>query len=317
MIMDYLFARARILFALSLVVGCRSTPVGAPGLEAIADELSVSDSCRLTPEASHASSPSTIRAFPGTSSKIAYIGEGFFGRSLIKEPNRVIVESHEKSRSDGVYHEWTAHRDTTFEVTCVCARHANEFYVYGRNSQSAPVLERWDLSPWPSGGYHTERNAAQSPVGISVRPSDTIVKYSGPFVEPALRTPPVITQTALTAPTLPDEVVEMEVDPEGRFLIFLVKDAQGVAALIRYDIPNASVTTIATAASTPLLQSATGCRFLDSTTEGRLIQAGSGGLYTLYLRDADNDGVFEDSFKLKAGAEHYYALPEFTLTLYP
>lgn len=266
----------------------------------------------------HSGLASETRGLGGIDRKIAYIGEGFFGVSIEPEPNRVIISAHEKSRANGEYYEWTAHRTTDFEVQALCGRHANEFYVFGSYADGSQVLERWILEPWQTGAYFTERKTADTAIGTPVEPFDTIVRYNGPFIEPADRPNPVVTRTALHTPSIPGEVLDLEADPEGRFLVFLVRDAQGKSAFLSYDLSSGSQSTLATASLHPRVADAFLFRFLDSTHEGRLISASLPGRSdVLYLVDEKNDGVFESSMILKNGAEHYYALPGFTLTKYP
>lgn len=294
--------------------------------------LFLSPGCATSGEARHAATPpnadesgsrnsnlggaNVVRNFPTPPSEIAYIGDGVFGMSLIPGANRVDFEAHEKSPDNRLIYEWTMHGDTSFQVLAVCGRHANEYYICGA-MDGALVLERWELVPWTTGAYYTERKSATEPIGTSVDAFRTFLRYRGPFVEPAMRTAPDLVRTTLSAPLLSGQVQELEVDPENRFLVFRTTDAQGASTLTQYELATGAVAVLGTPATHPLLTATACMRFLDSSELGRLLKVETTGLDILYLVDDKNDGVFERSLVLRVGEENYSALPESTLTLYP
>lgn len=286
---------------------CGSLPEAAGG-ETVSGAVSLA----------HGGFPDSARGFPTPPSEIAYSGTGIFGMSLVKGDHRVDLSAHEKSPDDGIYYNWTVYRTTDYDVRALCGRHANEFYVYGLALDGSPVLERWDLEPWPSGAYYTERKVAGTPLGTPVRASQTFMRYEKPFVKPALRTPPIVTRSPLPSPAISGEVVEIEADPEGRFLMLRSVDAQGGSTLTRFVPSSGALVVVADPTTHPQMASANNFVFLDSTERGRLIRVGfDESLRLLYLVDAQNDGDFESSFVLMNGMENSQALPGFTTTLYP
>lgn len=269
--------------------------------------------------------PTTFGAVPTASSagfptpprEIAYSSvDGVFGMSLAGSPNRVEFAAHERSPDTGTHYEWSMHADTAYPVLAVCGRHANQFYVCGQAANGLQ-LERWVLTPWQTGAYYTERRSSTAPLGTSVTPYRTQLRYRGPFVTPAQRTPPVLVRTPISAPSLPGTVVELEADPEDRYLTFRSLDAQGRSSVYQFDLSSGTTALLASSTSTPALAAAACMYFMDSTELGRLLKIETNGLDIVYLVDEKNDGLFESSLVLRVGEENYNALPEATLLRYP
>lgn len=240
-----------------------------------------------------------------------------FGIGLTPNETEVRIDAFEISPRTGVIYKWDATAQTSYEVIAVCSRHANEHYVYGKHSDGSPVLEQWVLVPWTDGAYYTERKPSSTPIGTPVTPSVTNLRYKGPFIDPGQRTTPVLTRTALTAPTGIGKVAEVEVDPEGRYLVFRTVDGAGASTLEQLELSTGSIVTIASPTTHSKLSVAEEFCFIDSTELGRVLVVFTDNLERFFLEDKDNDGVFESSFSVQLGEELYNALPPFTLTWYP
>lgn len=258
-----------------------------------------------------------VDGFPTPQHEVAYShADGVFGMSLSTAANRVDFVANERGPDNKTHYEWTMHADTAYPVLAVCGRHANQFYVCGQAANGLQ-LERWVLTPWQTGAYYTERRSSTAPLGTSVTPYRTQLRYRGPFVTPAQRTPPVLVRTPISAPSLPGTVVELEADPEDRYLTFRSLDAQGRSSVYQFDLSSGTTALLASSTSTPALAAAACMYFMDSTELGRLLKIETNGLDIVYLVDEKNDGLFESSLVLRIGEENYNALPEATLLRYP
>ena len=267
------------------------------------------------PVPQHDSSASVSRDLGGQAGHIAYV-TGEHSIRLVPEDGRVRIKASERSPDDGLHYSWDAEVVTTVDVVSIGARHANEFYVYGLAPNGASVIERWELQPWTNGAHYTERTASTEPIGVPVRAAQTQARYRGPFIEPALRAKPVVDRIPLVMPNVPGTVVEVDIDPEARFLVFRSVNSAGESTLVQYEFLSGQTTILGTKATHPLLAEATNMRFVDSTEEGRMLSVETGGLLNAFLIDKESDGVFESSIELGYGEEIFRALPAFTLTWY-
>ena len=253
---------------------------------------------------------------PWSSGDSVWMGADF-GMHYEPSPHRVDFKATERNPETRDYHTWTFNAVTTYTILEMCARTAGEFYVYGEMDGSGAVLERWVISPWPSGAYYTHHPSSAEPIGNPIPRGATVLRYKGPFIDPGQRTPPVLTRTPLAVPSLTGDIVEMVADPEARFLILRTVDSGGASTLVQFEISTGATSVIATPNSLAALTKTKQMVVLDSTVMGRLIELWSRTQYNTYLQDVDNDGVFESTFDLELRDERDYALPEVTLTYYP
>lgn len=308
---DYKVMQCPIVLFVLLATGCAAGDHrrSAPGAELVVEKPSAVESSVVRGDSS--------RDLGGGVPKHVAFVTNQFGISLLTLEREVRIRVFEKDPEDGKYHRWNATAQTAYDVLSIRSRHGNEFYIYGVMPDGSEILERWDLSPWRPGAYRTERLASLEPIGVGIRPSVTKLRFTGPWVDPDLRTAPVLTRTALAMPEGLDEVVQIEVDPEGRFLLLLTRDAQGDSTLVQLDLSTNSLTTLATPISQPTLGAVDRVGFADSTELGRLIVLINDDFTEIYLRDELNDGVFESSFIVPMGEEQLRILPPFTTTWSP
>ncbi len=306
--------------ALFFVVGCTApTPKTAPTSSATGSAHSRRSDGGGSPEIATPPSVDGSSAFGlSVSRKYSAYGHAEFRRILEQISTGVTITTLEKSPDTGVWHRWTADASTSYEPLAVCSRHANEFYVVGRNADTSLVLEKWDLEPWPTGAFSTERVSVSSPLGVPASPQRTAVRYQGPFVEPPSRSTPILNRSGLGAVTLQGlEAVEAEVDPEGRFVVVRAVDGNTRSSLIRVELASGSEEVLGDWQTIPELAGAETMNFLHSTELGRLLCVRTEAPYDVFLRDAQDDGQFEGAMLLTAGTEEMNTLPSATLTDYP
>jgi hypothetical protein len=186
---------------------------------------------------------------------------------------------------------------TAFEVDNVEPRTANEIYVGGYPLDEAGnaddnryVIERWDLLPsmgWP----YTKRLRSSIPIGSPTPFSSLEVELQGGVLTPLESRAPltIVRETILELET---GAAGFDIDPEGRFLIYVVP-AQGVYQLplgelaepARLIFSTAEHSDLASASSVELSRLTSGERVIGIGL--RDLEAGS------YAADAENDGVFE------------------------
>ncbi len=294
-----------VLGTLSLLAGCRSSSSegvgeGSGGAALSGDEETDGD----------------LRGLGAGDSRVLAFVSSDFTFSLKPEGDRVTIQASERSPLDGKHYAWNMFGETSYEVRAVCARHANEFYIFGTHGSRESVLERWEIQPPSPGGMYTTRPTSRAPIGIPATNYKTEVRFPETFVDPAQRPKPKLVRTALPSPITNQEVAEMEVDPDGRFLLFRVLGRSGASAILQYELATGSQTRIGDPTTDPQLAEAASMVFAHSTLEGRILCVRtSGGRYLLFL-DAENDGVFEGRRFLDFGGIDR-ALPRDTVTWYP
>lgn len=256
------------------------------------------------------------RAFGGQGNGFTVMATNDFTFGLTRNGNKVVLDASERSPTDRQHHAWNATAATAYEVVSVCARHANEFYVYGIFPSGDTVLERWDLQPAASGAYYTEKESSKTPVGTPTTANRLAIRYVPPFVPPPLRPVPVLSRTRLSSPIASETVAEIEVDPDGRFIVFRLVDDGGLSTLMQYDFATGNQVVIASGPSEPYLSSATSMVFLDSTGIGRILLVDTVAGNAVLFLDTQNDGVFEGKNYLAAN-EVNIGLPPLTTIWYP
>lgn len=191
---------------------------------------------------------------------------------------------------------------TAFSVRNVDGRTANEIYVGGYPLDEAGnaddnryVIERWDLLPsmgWP----YTKRLRSSVPIGSPTPFSSLEVELQDGVLTPLESRAPltIVRETILELET---GAAGFDIDPEGRFLIYVVP-AQGVYQLPLGELAEPARLIFSTA-EYPDLASANSVELSRLTSGERVIGIGLHDLEAgSYAADAENDGVFETFFTI-------------------
>lgn len=232
----------------------------------------------------------------------------------------VIIETREW---DSVSSSWcrTSQRErATFAITRVRARIAGDLFVLGEHS-GVTILERWKMSP-PKGAYEAARPVAATAIGVPYPmdvPTVVTVVGGGSWTLPNMRskTGMGLKRSLLLQRTPANPIRVMEIDPDGRFVLFT--DNAGFRQL-DLSANAGTVPAIAIDWST-LSQAAQQISSLvvkQSSTQGRAFIGRVTGQpfsvdYALVLLDSDNDGVFESVQELTyEGLEMNFPFSEWT-----
>lgn len=192
---------------------------------------------------------------------------------------------------------------TSYEITAACCRAGgDDVFVAGKQSDGDIVIERWTFSPRDGRWQHVP--PAMQPIGtqMPVYSGTTAVK-GGTWT-----TPPETHASPRRAVVLESNsyslVRGMDVDPEGRFLLFQDHD-DGTLYRIRLDegTPGAPEV-LFTAAQIPSLAATVWIRPCDQISSGHRVWVllepdtsakQKGTCATVLLWDTNNDGAFDSS----------------------
>jgi len=208
----------------------------------------------------------------------------------------VVVVGNEYDAATDTHDRWTKTVTAPYIVDAACARHGNEFWVVGHAPTGEHIVERWD---WSSlvGGYFTTLDRANTGVGVGVRTPELCVQIAGDtYIAPPARvgSPSVNRVVVHQGPAL-GEVRKIEVDPDGRYLMLLVRDASGVTSLMQMPATVGSTSvTLLTSATISDLSKTLSMTFGQHARDGRVLVLSTAG-ETVWLKDEWNDGVFESS----------------------
>lgn len=116
---------------------------------------------------------------------------------------------------------------TTFDVTAVDGRTADDLFVAGGTESGEVVIERWSLGPVAGAWSATLPNAGTA-LGTPVATSPLVERLvGGSYLSPEERpAAPALTRTELYRDPLPGGVRALQADPDGRYV--LVLDGAGV-----------------------------------------------------------------------------------------
>jgi len=201
---------------------------------------------------------------------------------------------------------------TSYQISRIAGRHANEFFVAGRARNGETVIEKF-IIPTEEGGYYTTRMEAETPIGVPVTPSEVTV-FIGPspgqnppsspfgsflyfpyYRDPDVRGPalPPIREEVFRGSDI-DDVLAMAADPEGRFLI-VVESSGNILQVTLYE--PVKVTLLHSPSSIAELSQRTSVTLRHHASEGRIYDLTSyhpdGSIYHILLKDPDNDGAFD------------------------
>ncbi len=184
---------------------------------------------------------------------------------------------------------------TSFAVSLVEHRHADELYVMGPGRNGELIIERWDASEVP-GAFATARPSAGTPIGVDAPTGDTTTYISGGvFVPPVQRDRPTFRREEIYRGTQLASLVSLAVDPEGRFLLALVGSPPALLQLpLGASSPTATV--VCTESQFSCLDELRSLYTMDHVTKGRMYICTTGDGERdcmLVAEDNDNDGVID------------------------
>lgn len=235
----------------------------------------------------------------GGSTRPAFNSDGLI-RSVVwslGEPG-MDINSYEKNPSTGQLETWHLACRTAYDIRTSVSRHANELWVAGYQAATdAYIIERWRINADP-GAYYSIKPAASSGIGTPIPLSTGSVAIKGGTY---------ISVTPRTNSTQPNRSVQymglhfnvsgirdIEVDPEGRFLLVMTKSPRNI-----YQIPldgSSNATLLVTEALHPVLADAQVLQSYQNGTSGRAFVAGKHtftGDAWLVIKDVHNDGIFD------------------------
>lgn len=239
--------------------------------------------------------------------------------------NEVRVERVERFPGEVVPEDYvegarTLDLSTSFALSRIASRHADELYVAGLVPRTGDVvIERWTF-PRQNGAYYTERESAPAALGPSV--SESVLSlgvhetgqapegplqhpWTLPWIEPAGRpndglVPPL--RTELFRGTEVGEVADVAVDPEGRFLLLTGMGDAAVTLFLLADPPQ--VHPLYDDESLPGLAPGASVDVVEHENLGRTyrltcsVAPGPADDTFLFLHDPNNDGLFDSEVAL-------------------
>ena len=239
---------------------------------------------------------------------------GVYSLSLEFIDQRTIrINGTEEDQSRDAYEYWSRDIQLTHDVEAISGRHANEFYVVGKDGTDT-VIDRWDLSV-ENGAYYTTSAPPGDPIGTSVRTQTARLAVSGSYQPPGLRPAPTVTPTRLHVGPSVGRVQAASIDPDGRYLLMVCEDTStSTYSLTRFILSTGVVETVLTAAQEPDLDGVTGFGHADQSTLGRIHTMNAHG-NVIWLADTTNDGVIDSHGNLELD-DFMIAYPDFSFTHY-
>ncbi len=204
--------------------------------------------------------------------------------------------------------KWT----TSYDVQRVAGRGTHLLVVLGTaRDGELTVIERWDLTPTagtPTLSFTQATVAVGTPVST---PAPVSAYQGGSWILPASRPAPTApTRTECYRGPLLGEDLEIEVDPDGRFVLVL---ARGQGKLYRVLLEeDTTPVVILDDSQSPSLGYADGLQTFRHFSQGRQVSALLKGspLARLVLYDYDNDGEFDHHAEYSDAEEQTQGLPE-------
>ncbi len=207
----------------------------------------------------------------------------------------VSIARYEEDPGTKVQHRLVWEEGTSFAVSLVEHRHADELYVVGPGRNGELIIERWDASDVP-GAYATARPSAGTPIGVDAPSGGTTTYISGGvFVPPAQSDRPTLRREEIYRGTQLASLVSLAVDPEDRFLLALVGSPLALLQL-PLGAPNPTATVVCTESQFSCLDELRSLYTMDHVTKGRMYICTTGDGERdcmLAAEDYDNDGVID------------------------
>lgn len=226
------------------------------------------------------------------------------GGSYVPGNSKLTWRRHERANAQSVWQDSTNTYSTRYSIIDVGARlGGDELFVAGVLSTGESVLERWRF-PARDGGWSHAPTGTAPPIGQSAGAyaGTTAINGNGYRNLPATWLAPSIS-VVFESNSL-GEIRSVEVDPEGRFVLFTTMAG---ASLYQLDLQQSGATPVLLfdSSTKPELADANWLAIGDHKDFGRTVVClppnipAAARLPTppsvVLLKDADNDGVFEGS----------------------
>ena len=222
----------------------------------------------------------------------------------------MIVVTNEYDPGPGEWLEARLQESTTFDVTAVDGRLANDFWVCGVATNGDDVIEHWTLEV-PVGGWIAKRPVSTIPLGTPAATPETAIVLRGSDFLPFAQRPqaPHIARRELYRGDLLGGVLSVEADPDGRYLMLLTEAKEvyqlpihvGASPLLLYDTSDTST-----------LANAHHIDARDHASLGRVYSivplAFKPSSLRILLIDDENDGVIDSLLELPG--DQVDALPD-------
>lgn len=216
----------------------------------------------------------------------------FSQRYVVRGLRDVDIMERQYDTQAGQWSEVTHHGDAGFDIFCAASARQDLFCFAGFAGNGDLVLEQWTAEPVvrAAGG---ETIPVLTTEGMVVKGLRKVEIYRGPVAE---------------------ELIALEFDAEGRFMLSLVRSGT-VFALLRFDNePSATPVVVSDSLTIPELAVVKRMRKLHHQTYGRVWELQDEVMFSIKVAflDQDNDGVFDGSplignraFFAAAGFEDY------------
>lgn len=145
------------------------------------------------------------------------------------QPFRLQLRSSGTNPNTGLGERYSRFYSLSFQPKEVCGITANDFIVFGLGRHGVPIFERWVLHP-DEGTYFTVRTLPTTGVGISVPMGTTTVHILGDYTSPSKmdNIEPILAREQVYRGGPIGTVINFVVDPEGRFILVLSDDSDGL-----------------------------------------------------------------------------------------
>jgi hypothetical protein len=207
----------------------------------------------------------------------------------------VLFEVEEFSDFDEAWHKWSFCESTEYARVAPTARHANEFYVVGETKAGESFVELW-RRPRVRGGYFTEMDPVQAPLGVATHSPDTSVELEGGvFIQPHRRTgATAMVRSVLRGPLALGSISAACVEPEGRYLLIHRRNTRGQSFLTQLPLaPDAAPVDLVSSDDAPVLNAGVpAITAINFARQGRIFMVGYRH-NVLSLHDRTIDGSFE------------------------
>lgn len=184
-------------------------------------------------------------------------------------------------------------------IECATMRHANDWYLAIRMPHGGFRVERWELSR-TAGAYYTDMPTASTRIGVPVTtPAIAVRIHADGYVSPPLRERPKVSRAPLLPNLIDEEIRNLAVDPDGRYLILQTSTASGIQ-LLQVAVAASPELSSSIGRTVVLWDSSQNPEFLGLTAAGMHDHPDFGRAFVVgdtwmkvCLWDAENDGVFD------------------------
>lgn len=235
--------------------------------------------------------------------KVFFASPDFSRRAtLLTQPSRIVLRSTGINPSTGLGERYSRTYSLSYQPIDVVGVTANDFIIYGVDPLGVPIFERWVLDP-DGGTYFSHRTLPTTGVGTSVPLGVTTVRILGDYTSPSKmdNIEPALAREQVHRGGAIGNVVDMAVDPEGRFILVISDDSDGLRRIWQIHLnEDVDPTALITEVEFPSL-------LLNGQIEARL--SASQGFYWLLsgdttysvIWDPDYDGVIDSVGTIESG----------------